>query len=294
MIVGTMTGCGAGSLLQSESDRRQEIAAAVAEALDAEKGWQSNFIERRTETMLAEQKATSARAEEVAGRMRELEGRLDELARTVPSIADPGFGRGRPATAARTTTTAPGPDDAEVQALRRDLGAMTGAVAQLLSDREQADAMAQARFERLELRTSQLAWPRSDAERAVHLASYRSHESALRGWEALQDRYRRVLTAETPTFVEVDTVSGRYVRLFVGAGRREAVLDGIRDAVRRGAGTTPWFCPCRWLPAAEPSAFPRRACRAFGPELSAAAIPWPRGTRLSAVARRVSALALGV
>ena len=68
-LLAALTGCGAGSLLQSDSDRRQEIAAAVAEALDAEKGWQTSFIERRTETMLAEQQATSARAEEVAGRL---------------------------------------------------------------------------------------------------------------------------------------------------------------------------------------------------------------------------------
>ena len=237
-LLGATAGCGAGSLLQSSDDRREEIAAAVAEALDAEKGWQTRFIERRTETMVAEQQATAARADEVMLRMKELEDRLDDIARTVPSIADPGFGRGRPAAApaapAPASLPAPGVDAAEIQALRRDLDAMTGAVAQLLVERERTDAVAQARFERLEMRTSRIAWPASDADRGVHLASYRTHDAALRGWEMLQDRHRRALGSETPAFVEVETVAGRYVRLFVGAGRAERELDAIRDGVRRG------------------------------------------------------------
>lgn len=111
---------------------------------------------------------------------------------------------------------------------------MTGAVAQLLTQRERAEAEARARFERLELRTSALAWPASHGERGVHLASYKTHEAALAGWEVLQSRYRTALGSEPPTLVEVETVAGRFVRLFVGAGLPEKELLKIRDTVRRG------------------------------------------------------------
>lgn len=226
------SGCGAGALLQSPEDRKAEVAAAVAEALETEKGWQTRFVERRTEAMVAEQQATAARADEAVRRMKELEDRVEDVARRVPSVADPGFGgprrSGAPVTATGTA------DPAELAALRRDLDAMTGAVVQLLSDRDRADAESRARFERLEHRTSRLGWPETGGERAVHLASYRNHEAALRGWETLQDRHRIVLGSETPTFVEVDTVAGRFVRLFVAAGAPERQLDALRDGVRRG------------------------------------------------------------
>lgn len=231
------TGCGADTILQSPSDRREEIAAAVAEALDAQKGWQTRFIERRTETMLAEQREMAARAQEVDRRTKALEDRLDDVARRLPSIADPGFGR--QGEGARAPAPAPvalsAADRTEIEGLRRDLDAMTGAVAQLLTDREAADAAVRARFERLELRTSRLAWPGTDGgDEGVHLASYRSHEAALHGWETMLQRHRKALAAETPTFVEVETVSGRYVRLFVGVGLPLLDLRRIRDAVRSG------------------------------------------------------------
>lgn len=257
-LAATTAGCGAESLLQSPSERREEIAAAVAEALDAEKGWQTRFVERRTETMLSEQQAIAARTQEIDSRTKALEDRLDDVVRRVPSIADPGFGRvsggGRapapePAPAAApapTPTPAPTPapapvaelsaaDRAELGALRSDLDAMTGAVAQLLTDRERAEAAARARFERLELRTSGLGWPDDGgADHGVHLASYRTHDAALRGWEVLQARHRAILGGEAPTFVEVKTVAGPYVRLFAGVGRPEASLTAIRDAIRDG------------------------------------------------------------
>lgn len=234
LVVATTAGCGAGSLLQSPGDRRGEIAAAVAEALDAEKGWQTRFVERRTETMLAEQQAVAARTQEIDRRTKALEDRLDDVARRVPSIADPGFGRA-PGQAPVAAPVVLGADQAETEALRRDLDAMTGAVAQLLTERASSDAVMSARFERLEQRTSRLAWPDADgAEHGVHLASYRTHEAALHGWERLQQRHRAIIGAETPTFVEVETVAGRYVRLFVGVGLPDPVLAGIRDGVRGG------------------------------------------------------------
>ena len=108
--------------------------------------------------MLAEQKETAARTEAIATRMASIEERLDDVARKVPSVADPGFGRANRSTGDRSAPM-PAVDAAEVSALRRNLDAMTGAVAQLLNQREHADAEARARFERLELRTSALAWP---------------------------------------------------------------------------------------------------------------------------------------
>ncbi len=216
MAAAMTTGCGADALLQSPTDRRAEVAAAVAEALEAEKGWQTRFVERRTEAMISEQQEIANRTREVESRTKALQDKLDDVARRVPSIADPGFGRQSPAPRAPSAA-----DAAEVQAMRRDLDAMTAAVAQLLNDRERDEAVNRARFERLELRTSAVAWPADNgAEQGVHLASYRTHEAALRGWELLQARHRAILGAETPTFVEVETVAGRYVRLFVGSAAR--------------------------------------------------------------------------
>ncbi|MEQ8813970.1 MAG: hypothetical protein RLO51_00165 [Thalassobaculum sp.] len=244
MVVATTTGCGVDTLLQTPGDRREEVAAAVAEALEAEKGWQTRFVERRTEAMLAEQQEVAARTQAIDQRTKLLQDQLDDVARRVPSIADAGFGRAQSAPA-----PAVGVARAEVDALRQDLEAMTGAVAQLLGERERSEAETNARFERLELRTSSLAWPDDrGAEQGVHLASYRTHENALQGWEVLQKRHRAILGAETPTFVEVETVAGRYVRLFVGVGHAERVLQGIRDGVRSG-GDYAMVLP---LPAAGP------------------------------------------
>lgn len=257
-LAATTAGCGADTLLQSPTDRRDEIAKAVAEALDAEKGWQTRFIERRTETMLAEQQSMAARTQEIDSRTKALEDRLDDVVRRVPSIADPGFGRAPAATRAPAAGTPPAPtptaelsaaDRAEFEGLRRDLDAMTGAVSQLLTDRERADAAIRARFERLEFRTSRIGWPDAgDTGRGVHLASYRSHGAALRGWEVLQKRYGKALGGETPTFVEVRTVAGQFVRLFAGVGQPETALVAIRDAIRDG-GDYAMVMP---LPTADP------------------------------------------
>lgn len=229
-LASTVAGCGADSLLQSPGDRREEIASAVAEALEAEKGWQTRFVERRTETMLSEQQAIAERTAAITQRTKLLEDRLDDVARRVPSVADPGFGRANAAVAPAASAA----DQAEIEALRHDLAAMTTAVGQLLNERDRAEAAVRARFERLEIRTSQLGWPDGGGDQGVHLASYRTHEAALRGWEQLQDRHRSVLSIEAPTFVEVETVAGRYVRLFVGVGLPEPTLLTIRDGIRRG------------------------------------------------------------
>lgn len=223
-LAAATAGCGADALLQSPEDRRAEIATAVSEALDAEAVRRARNAEQRPVVPSAAWPVApqaAARAEAAERRLKELEDRVAELARREPSAAPPASGR----SAAHAV---------ELVALRRDLDAMAGAVAQLLAERERSDAEARARFERLELRTSRLGFPDPGGERGVHLASYRSHEAALRGWEVLQERHRAALGQEEPTLVEVDTVAGRYVRLFVAVGAPQSQLDTLRDRVRRG------------------------------------------------------------
>lgn len=246
-IAAATAGCGAGSLLQSPEERRAEISAEVADALSAEKGWQTRFVERRTDAMLADQKVATARVDKMAGRLDALETRVDDVARKAPSVADTGP-RG-----SRTGSSPSRPADAaEISALRRDLDAMTTAVAQLLTERERADAVIRARFERLEHRTSTLPWPpEPGVERGVHLASYKTHEAALRGWEVLLGRYHGLLNKQEPTFAEVDTVAGRYVRLFVGVGLPKKSQVAIRDGIRHG-GDYAMILPVPAGPGSEP------------------------------------------
>jgi len=230
LVLLAATGC---SLFQSTEGRQAELADAVADALEAEKGWQTRFVERRTDAMIADQRAIAGRTAEVEGRLQGLEERIDDLVRRMPSVADPAAGRPASVGSGSPTWRA---DTAEAEALRRDLEAMTGAVAQLLGERERWEAGTQARFERLELRTSNIPWPWPDAggRRGVHLASYRDHQMALAGWEILAKRHASVLAAETPTFVEADTVAGRYVRLFVAVGEAESGMNALMNAVRQG------------------------------------------------------------
>lgn len=103
LLTASVAGCGADALLQSSDARRAEIEATVTDVLQAEKGWQTEFIERRTATMLTEQKQTAARTEAMAERMASIEQRLDDVARKVPSVADPGFGRSNRPAGARPT-----------------------------------------------------------------------------------------------------------------------------------------------------------------------------------------------
>lgn len=235
-----LAGCGAGALLEGEETRRGRVEAAVTEVLDRERDWQSRFIERRTETLVARQQQSGEEVSVLVRRLEGLEGRLDSVVRTQPrlltdrepdNIAEP---TPTPATPPAMAPAPPAIDEAEIEALRQDLDAMTEAVARLLADRNQAAAALRARLERLELRTSGLSWPAKDGTRAVHLASYRSHAAALAGWEILLGRYRPLLITENPTFIEVESVAGRYVRLYVGVGLDEGALNRILNAIRAG------------------------------------------------------------
>lgn len=215
-----LTGCGSFAVFETEQQRRAQIEAAVQQALERERSQRTSLVERRIDPMLDSQKA-----------------RDDRLERMTAAIAD------RLQAVERSGSTPPrsfiGSDrhalQAELDSLQQDVAALTTAISRIGGGDRDRVAVMRARLERLELRTSRIAWPSPSSEvRAVHLASYRSHEAALAGWEVLLNRYRDTLGDETATLVEVRTVAGEYVRLFAGVGRDRQELLHIREALRDG------------------------------------------------------------
>lgn len=227
-----LTGCGTGAIFETEVQREARINAAVAEALARERGRQALLVERRTAPMIDDQQALADRLDALERMAGAIGNRLDQIERMTTTDQ----------TAAQTPTQTPTQTPAgtaslraEIDSIQRDLGALSGAVTRLARTDDQSEAVVRARLERLELRTSRLAWPAPSSQvKAVHLASYRSHEAALAGWETLTRRYRAILGDETPTLIEVRTVAGEYVRLFAGAGHDERALLRIREALRDG------------------------------------------------------------
>lgn len=249
-----LSACGAGALFEDEASRQARLQSAVAEVVGQDRGWQTAFIEQRTATLVTEQRAATERVAEVETRIHGIEDRIDALVRSLPKQPAPGI---QPVIAGPAVRSVPSDIDAAALAdlrrevaqlkadldglgaaaadrdsLKRDLDAMTDAVAGLLAERQKEQAAQRARFERLEFRTRSLPWPQTGAERGVHLASYRSHRDAMTGWEILLARHRPVLAAEAPTFVDVETVSGPYVRLFVGVGEPARRMTALRDGMR--------------------------------------------------------------
>ena len=241
IVTWTLPGCGASALLEGREARQARVDAAVAKALERERGWQSRLVERRTEALVARQQESTDQTVAPERRLEQLENRLDSVIRVQPRVMTAPVDLESAATTQQPSSppvslapSASKIDAAEVEAWRRDFDAMTEAVAQLLADRDHMSAALRARLERLEFRTSKLSWPPQKGARAVHLASYRSHAAALAGWEILLERYRPLLITETPTFAEVETVAGRYVRLFVGVGLDETALNRLLNAIRSG------------------------------------------------------------
>lgn len=218
-----LTGCGSLGVFETERQRQARIETAVQQALERERGRQALLVERRVSPMLDSQQTR--------------DDRLDGLERMTAAIADrlqtlEGSGLQPSASYGGVGDTAL---RAEIESLQHDMAALTAAVSRISGGDSDSEAVLRARLERLELRTSRIAWPPASSEvRAVHLASYRSHEAALAGWEVLLNRYRGVLGGETPTLVEVRTVAGEYVRLFAGVGRDQQELLRIREALRDG------------------------------------------------------------
>lgn len=181
-------------------DRRAYIDQRVAEAVAAQGGGQ-----------MEEHFAA------VEARVGRIETRLQTMARqTNPSAGDAPVGA----------------SVAELDGLRGEVAAAMAAVAEVSQERSQAEAATNARLERLEFRTRNVAWPPADSAIGLHLASYRTHQAALRGWGVLQRKHADVLAAEEPLYVEVETVAGSFVRVIIGAGEPEERLRRIRDAVR--------------------------------------------------------------
>lgn len=219
-----LSGCGAGTVFESVEQRQARIETAVRDAMERERGWQSRLVERRTEAVRSGQRALAERMAGLEGMAAAIASRLDAIDQAAPQD------RLEPASAEKQVALA-----AEVSSIQRDIAALAAAVSRVSVAGRNDEAAVRARLERLELRTSKLAWPAPSSDvKAVHLASYRSHEAALAGWETLVGRYHGVLDGETPTLVEVRTVAGEYVRLFTGAGLDDRGLLAIREALRDG------------------------------------------------------------
>lgn len=68
-----------------------------------------------------------------------------------------------------------------------------------------------------------VAEPPAPAETLVHLASYRNHAEAYRGWEVFSERHGATLLNADPVFTEVRVGTETYVRLLVS-------LPGVKQA----------------------------------------------------------------
>ncbi|WPZ35618.1 hypothetical protein T8K17_05610 [Thalassobaculum sp. OXR-137] len=224
-----LSGCSSLAVFETEQQRQARVDAAVQQALARERqGGLLAGLSRHNPMPPADRQVAEARLEALERMTTAIAARLEAIEGTAgqsfPAMDRAAYG---PADAPALT--------AEIDSLQHDVAALTAAIGRLADGDSDSEAVLRARLERLELRTSRIAWPTpSSAVRAVHLASYRTHEAALAGWEVLLNRYRDVLTGETPTLVEVRTVAGAYVRLFAGVGHDDDDLMRIREALRDG------------------------------------------------------------
>jgi hypothetical protein len=228
LVAGMLSGCGALDWLDGDPDALK-LGAMVreeVERVEAERGSvRGNYIDQRIQKKIDEIGQNLDRVLLIEEKIGALGTRVDSLARrTVKprmalSVDDPS-----------------GPTLAQLDALRGETEAAIRAVSDLIEMTGQQDAEMNARFERLERRTRQVAWPDVEPGTAhgLHLASYRTHASALRGWEVLLRKYPAALKGQESVLVEADTVAGRFVRLFAGAGLPETSLVRLRDLIRAG------------------------------------------------------------
>lgn len=122
----------------------------------------------------------------------------------------------------------------EIKKLRRTLAALKKEIRQDNEHNRLMEASSRARFERLEQRTSKIKFPPGSGVIGVHLASYQSTEDARKGWLLLRAKYNIALGGLVPHYVDVDTVSGPFIRLMVGLGFPRTDLNKIITAVRAG------------------------------------------------------------
>ncbi|MEQ8331596.1 hypothetical protein [Nisaea sp.] len=233
-LVLALGGCGLGDLFGSGTEELR-VRAYVRDELDrveAERGPRRRlYIDEKISDSMAAADTGAARLAETEQKLGQLQTDLSIVARKVETRIK--LGTGPMAGPAAPAGPAPARyDPQQLAGLRADVDAALRAVSKLNADQETADARSNARFERLELRTSELGWPDDTGAIGLHLASYRTHESALAGWEVLRTGFPDLFNGQDPLFVEVETVAGLFVRLMVGVGRDESWLARVRDQVR--------------------------------------------------------------
>ncbi|WP_193172000.1 hypothetical protein [Nisaea nitritireducens] len=232
-------GCGLGDLFGSGTEELR-VRAYVRDELDrveADRGpRRRQYIDERISETVAAADTGDTRLSEVEETLGRLKTDLNIVARKVEKRIELGAGASAGASVGAATSQAPAQaasvDPEALSEIRADVDAALRAVSKLNADQEVADARANARFERLELHTSELNWPEKTGGSGLHLSSYRSHGAALAGWELLRTEFPGLLASEAPLFVEVDTVAGLFVRLMVGAGRNQSWLAEVRDQIR--------------------------------------------------------------
>ncbi|MEO9902724.1 MULTISPECIES: hypothetical protein [Alphaproteobacteria] len=228
-------GCGLGDLFGSGSEELR-VRAYVRDELDRVETVRGPrrrlYIDERVSETVAAANTDDARLSEMENTLGRLKTDLNIVARKVEKRIELGANIPGGTQTTRAPAQAGSLDLEQLSDIRADVDAALRAVSKLNADQETADARANARFERLELRTSELNWPEQNGGSGLHLASYRTQEAALAGWELLRTEFPELLAAESPLFVEVDTVAGLFIRLMVGAGRDQNWLAKAQDQIR--------------------------------------------------------------
>lgn len=211
-----LSGCGWFEMLDSDDSDRRRLQADVRDILEEIQATRARDDRKTIETMVSKAMTQQARPDE----------RVGELAREVESLE----AQVR-AVEQRPTSDSSAVADEIYQVLERTT-ALNQVVANLRDEVTVNNGANSARFERLELRTSDVPWPQVGERHALHLASYKHHESALRGWEILAQRHAVVLEGMQPSLIEVETVAGRFIRLMVGESRSHSELLRMRARIR--------------------------------------------------------------
>ncbi len=227
-LTGFLSGCGFMDWIKEDPDDLK-LAALVreeVERVDADRGKvRRDYIDQRIESKIADAGQNDQKFSDLESKISALGTRLDVVSRRTgtPELA---LSVDRPS----------GPTTEDFEDLRGEVRAAVNALAGLLNDAGQREAAVNARFERLEYRTRTVGWPDQPAGTGpgLHLASYKTHEAARRGWEVLLNKYPSVLGGHEPALVEIETVAGRFVRLIIGGGFPETSLVRLRNQIRAG------------------------------------------------------------
>ena len=218
-----LAGCGFEGLRDDDAERykvrswvRDELEVVQAERARNDRA----YLEQRIKQVMEASGGPDLKIDAVEARIGRIETTVQTLSRRE------GFSGGASSTQGSIAAE-------ELDQVRQAVSAVRQAVSDLMDERGVRDAAINARFERVELRTMALPWPQHDRFEGLHLASYKSHTAALRGWEVLKERHASALATMEPLLVEVSTVAGPFVRVMVGAGEPKAKLIELRDRVRQ-------------------------------------------------------------